>query len=544
MATQEFIDALKEADKIAVIDGEVQKAIAPKADKTYVDTELAKKPDAVAGKGFSEEDFTTVLKNKLATMEGSHFKGVHATLAELETSNPAASAEDGSYAYIKDGANPEKVAMLDGGAWVELSSGGGAGNPLTGAQIKALYEAEADTNAFTDTLKATLAFIKATKSFDADVVQENLAAETKRTGGISFTPADNASQNPDLKKDHIAVSAPVVMEGDQQIPTDHTTALLSKELMTVGNVMTLLSQIASLTMMDKGVVADINDITETGIYEGVDIQHGAVAGPAMVLANKDATGNLGLFFMGQDQVLHTGGKPNGGAVSWVSIINYNDIGDLHSLMAGKNLATYLTDLQAEVTKLQGTSGTASTEPAAGSWGTIKVASDITEQLITMDLQQFVQPVTGNVDLDDGNPHTVKFIEDPASYKPIPDATTWVWITPAKGGATVRAFSNGKEMPASSFRAYINSGAWVDIAFVNGKYTFSNVRIPAGASTTSKAILADGSVEMEAGYVPKKDMDVVTKKFAESMKTTLPALPTADGDYKLNIAGGTATWVTV
>ena len=537
--SEELAVALKDADIVVVLDSIIDPKVTPKADKVYVDGELAKKVNSVTGKGLSTKDFTAALKSKLATMEGTHFKGIHDSLAALETASPAASAEAGSYGYIKHGTDAEKVAMLDGGAWVELASGGGAGNPLTGAQIKALYEGNADTNAFTDALKATLAHIKATKAFDADVIQDNLAAQTQRTAGVSFTPAVPTSPNPDLKKDHIAVSAPVVMEGVQHIPTDHTTAIMSKELMTVGNVLTLLSQIASLTMMDKGTIADINDITETGIYEGTDIQHGPITGKAMVLANKDAAGDYGFFFMGADEVLHTGGKQAGGtAVKWTSIINHNDIGDLHSLMAGKNLVTYLTDLQAQVAALQGTSGHASTEPAAGSWGTVPVACDATEQLITVDLHTFTQPATGNVDLDDGQPHTVRFIKAPTSPKDIPVATTWVWVTPFTGGNPVRMFSNGKEMPSSSFAAYITSGAWIDITFTGGKYSISNVRIPAGASTVSKALLADGSVEMKAGYVPTKDMSIATKKFVEGAGSNAAGL--FQFDYKIKMSASDAT----
>jgi hypothetical protein len=250
--------------------------------------------------------------------------------------------------------------------------------------------------------------------------------------------------------------------------------------MTIGNVMTLMGQLTELTMMDKGTITDINGITETGIYEGTDIANAPITGKGMVLANKDAAGDFGFFYMGADEVLHTGGKQAGGtAVKWTSIINYSDIGDLHSLMAGGDLVTYLTKLQADVKALQGaTSGHTTTDPVAGSWGTVPISCDVTEQLITIDLQGLTQPITGNVDLDDGQPHTIKFIKAPTSPKDIPDATTWVWVTPFTGGNPVRMFSNGKEMPSSSFAAYINSGSWVDITFTGGKYSISNVRIPA------------------------------------------------------------------
>jgi len=60
--------------------------------------------------------------------------------------------------------------MLDGGAWIELSSGGGATNPLTGAQIKALYESEVDTNPLTDVDVAKLGHIEITQALNLDEV--------------------------------------------------------------------------------------------------------------------------------------------------------------------------------------------------------------------------------------------------------------------------------------------------------------------------------------------------------------------------------------
>ena len=136
---QEFIDALKEQPKVTFIES------------------LFTAMMVTAGKGLSQEDFTTALMNKLTTIEGSHFKGVHITLAALEIAFPAATAEAGSYAYIKDGTTPETLAMLDdaGDVWIEQTQS--VATPLTGVQIKALYEGNADTEVFDTAAKALLA---------------------------------------------------------------------------------------------------------------------------------------------------------------------------------------------------------------------------------------------------------------------------------------------------------------------------------------------------------------------------------------------------
>ena len=151
--TEELAKALTESDIVKVLDAIIDPKVSPKTDKVYVDGELAKKVDKVSGKQLSTEDFTTALMTKLSTVEGSHFKGIHKDLASLESAHPAVHADAGGWAYIKNGANPEKLAMLDGGSWVEHAN---AGVPLTAAQIKTLYEGNANTEPFTTAEKARL----------------------------------------------------------------------------------------------------------------------------------------------------------------------------------------------------------------------------------------------------------------------------------------------------------------------------------------------------------------------------------------------------
>ena len=117
---------------------------------------IEKRELKVPNKGLSTEDFTTALKDKLAQGEGSHFKGVHADLTGLRKKHP--SPEDGSYAYLSHGAGPITLAVWNNGysRWEDMGTGSG-GVPLTGAQIKALLFAEADTNNFDDAAKAALA---------------------------------------------------------------------------------------------------------------------------------------------------------------------------------------------------------------------------------------------------------------------------------------------------------------------------------------------------------------------------------------------------
>ncbi|MDR0259953.1 MAG: hypothetical protein LBI76_09100 [Comamonas sp.] len=112
------------------------------------------KVDKVAGKGLSTNDFTDPEKQKLAGLEGSHYRGLYASLADLlaAVSDP----KPGDYADVDGGAGSKVMRHI----WDESDSKWepqqGEPTQLTAAQVKALYESNADTNAFTDTEKLKL----------------------------------------------------------------------------------------------------------------------------------------------------------------------------------------------------------------------------------------------------------------------------------------------------------------------------------------------------------------------------------------------------
>jgi hypothetical protein len=94
--------------------------------------------------------FTDAEKAKLAGVEGSRFKGTFLTLAALNTAHPTATA--GEYADVDAGADADvkrHIWDVSDSKWV-AQSGELAGE--TSASIKTKYEANPDTNAFTDAL--------------------------------------------------------------------------------------------------------------------------------------------------------------------------------------------------------------------------------------------------------------------------------------------------------------------------------------------------------------------------------------------------------
>ena len=524
---------------------------------------IANKADKVAGKGFSQEDFTTALKTKLDGIHGSHFKGVHKTLAELETASPAASAEAGAYAYIKD-TGDEKVAMLDSGAWVELSAGG---QPLTAAQLKILYESNADTNVFSDGDKA------------------NITTLFNRVKGLDAVPADTNATVDYKKKDHLEVTGDIALTGDQTLPQTPTEMMKDNRLITVKNAFTIEAALKQWTLQNAMIVnsdtpiTDVTKIADSGMFYGgktnadhttTDVLNSPVQGAIMVMASKDKDGNFGYFLMGTDEILHTGGKPAGAtAIKWSKIFNQNELGDLHTYVAGSTLTAKLDELKQQLDKVSHSTSTTKKDPA---WAaTVPVDGEAGGFVMAYFNTPVANPANPGQDIADGTAHYLKFSEKDHPCT----STAWIWINDS-GGQTKRLWTNAAKTTAVdglSMGVYIRKGALIKVQKENSEWFVKDVIIPAVPQGTVKAVLSDGSVKMKSGYAPADDLDVATKKSVEdavkgkvameagytpsadlSIATKksvedavatikIPANPTADGDYKLHIAGGVATWVS-
>lgn len=119
--------------------------------KPQIDGFFANKVDKVAGKGLSENDFTSQLKSKLENLESAHFKGTFPSLASLQAAVVTPIA--GDYADINDAVLETTVRYIWDAANTSWIAQIGESTQLTATQIKAMYESVEDTNAFTDTDK-------------------------------------------------------------------------------------------------------------------------------------------------------------------------------------------------------------------------------------------------------------------------------------------------------------------------------------------------------------------------------------------------------
>ena len=139
------------------------------------------KVDKVVGKQLSTNDFTDSLKDKLASLESSRFKGIFVSLPDLQDAIPV--GEPGDYAHVDVGSSNAVLYIWDNTDSVWVNSGQEA-EPLTAAQVKSLYEANANTNEFSDAEKTKLAGI-------AEGAQVNTVNSVAgKTGAITLSTAD------------------------------------------------------------------------------------------------------------------------------------------------------------------------------------------------------------------------------------------------------------------------------------------------------------------------------------------------------------------
>lgn len=128
--------------------------------------QLDLKVDKVAGYGLSQENFTAAEKAKLAGLEGSHYRGTFINFTALQTALP--DAEEGDYADVDAGAGAPVQRYIWDESDSEWVAQAGSADPVTAAQVKALYESNPDTNAYTDAEKSKLGGIAAGATANAN----------------------------------------------------------------------------------------------------------------------------------------------------------------------------------------------------------------------------------------------------------------------------------------------------------------------------------------------------------------------------------------
>ncbi|MDH1291766.1 hypothetical protein N5C43_10910 [Comamonas terrigena] len=128
-------------------------------DQVNANTEaIVGKVDKAAGMGLSQNSFTNEQRDKLNGLEGSHWRGTFLSVSALQAALPTANA--GDYADVDTGVGSDVQRYIwdvSDAKWVQQ----GAATTITAAQVKALYESNANTKAFTDAEESKLESIAA-----------------------------------------------------------------------------------------------------------------------------------------------------------------------------------------------------------------------------------------------------------------------------------------------------------------------------------------------------------------------------------------------
>ena len=102
--------------------------------------------------------FTDAEKAKLAGLSSSRFLGVYPTLTSLQSAHPA--PPEGSFAYVDSGAGADIMSYIWDANSIKYVPQASGNSQETPESVKAKYEANDDTNAFTDIEKAKLASVE------------------------------------------------------------------------------------------------------------------------------------------------------------------------------------------------------------------------------------------------------------------------------------------------------------------------------------------------------------------------------------------------
>ena len=237
------------ADAIALFDGTTGNVLKDSAvllsalaTASALTAGLAGKQDTEAGKGLSEQDFTTALKAKLDALGTATYRGAYTTLANLEAAVPAGNA--GDYAHVQVLGTDLKVYHWDStnGVWqpgVDLS---GKVDKVTGYGLS--------KNDFTDAYLAMLTTAVQTTTFEAAFdALDPIAADIAAHIASPFDPHPSTFAG-------IGLDAGV---DTQSVPNSTTTALVA---FGAGDGFNELSNDAVSNKTDNRV-----EITRTGRYK-------------------------------------------------------------------------------------------------------------------------------------------------------------------------------------------------------------------------------------------------------------------------------------
>ena len=180
-------------------------------------------------------------KSKISSLESSKFLGEYVTLGDLQIAYP--SPVVGSYANVDGGVGQNVKRYVwdsDDNAYVEQL---GTSTILTDAQVKTQYEANANTNEFSDSEKTKLNAISGTNTGDQDI--SGIATNTTNIATNVTAIALNTAKNGITTGQTNAITANTAKTGITTAQANAIVANTAKVIPTLNKILTLEAPTAS-----------------------------------------------------------------------------------------------------------------------------------------------------------------------------------------------------------------------------------------------------------------------------------------------------------
>ena len=498
-------------------------------DKAYVDAGLSSKVDIEQGKTLSTNDFTDADKTKLDSL---HNTVIEDSLTSVSTTD-ALSAKQGSVLNNLVQANKTKLDGIEDQAQKNVQSDWTSTDTNSDAFIlnKPSVVDNLNSTSTTDVLSANQGKILNDKisANTSDITNlkkigqyKGLYADTTARDAAITTPVDGdyvliGGGSPYLEQIYDAgttswqdagtVNSPVSIAVEDSLTSTSTTDALSANQ----------GKILNETKEDKLPTPTKDDQILLGKTDGtkVWVDKPIPAGDSILLDNYQtySTNDMATPIEPTDNVNTGIGK-----LERFDKDLMIDMGNIHAFVAGSTLADKLMDLKKQVDQASNATSTTPQDPVFAA--TVPCYSEPDGAggvFVYIDIEHAIDNpnITPAEDITDGQEHFVKIMQK-SGVDPVPDATTWAWTkesTPARWWTNTQ---KTKAASASTLLAWINSGAFVKVKKDTDGWYVTDVVIPATPPTTAKAILSDGSVQMDASYLPSKDGDVVTHSYMVGM----------------------------
>ena len=288
-------------------------------------------------------------------------------------------------------------------------------------------------------------------------------------------------------------------------------------------------------------ITNMNDITDTGTFDGTDVVGAPIKGKVLISAIKDTSGDIQYDVYSADGHLRLGGKPAHGHLQWDPVIPL--------VFKGNKFPDDKIGIDGDVYIEEGTSTTATDEykPTIKTGDTyISIDATVPANVVKHE-EDFLGKleVAANAKKPSGFEMRMYKKPKPAGTKPVAGMPILLTIngiefsmadldlntTMTKGYYTFSVISHGVEEAILDTLKVANTGNVVLTYFDHGADVYRKI----------KDIWFKDVSDMDVGQALLDLQTAIVVKATQTIKTLAPAFPKVDGKYELKVHNHKATW---